>query len=102
MNTADVSEPKMSVIPTVLPAQADDPALYELEKGEWDYKTKELEADDQQKHQDEVKKCLRRMANDATYCNRQQKEQLFEVLTKHSEAFATDQRFCQMNKLTPI
>ena len=89
VNGTDLPESTIPVIPTILPAQADEPALNELGKGEWDYKTNELQADDQ-RHQDEVKKGLRQMADDATCCNRKQKEQLYKILSKHSEAFATN------------
>ena len=92
----------VTATPVILEPLKDEPALY-MEKGDFDYATPlSVNHDEKQQHCEEVLKNLRRIADEADFCSRREKEKLFKTLSQYAEAFATEQRYCKMNKLTPI
>ena len=88
--------------PIVLEALEDDPSLYEMEKGNYDYQLQGPGEEERNQHLQDVRAQLERLAEEADFCTESQKKALRDVLLERQEAFALEQRFCSMNKLEPI
>ena len=76
--------------------ETDDSADFEHEKGEFD-----PGLTDEERHEEAVLEGIEKQVENADI-SKSKKRKLREVLLKYKEAFALNQEFCSMSKLTPV